>query len=504
MAIQLELGLDTILSYRRLSYTPWHALAEFIDNSTQNYFNNSALLDAAYAIEKDRLEVSVVYERDDDIIRISDNALGMAQTELDAALKVGTSRPYAGGRSQFGMGMKTAACWLGNHWTVRTKKLWETTEYTVTVNVDDVANGLNDLPMSERTGLDPTKHHTIIEITQLNRRFHGRTLGKIKEFLASMYRQDLRGNLLVLRWRGGALTWDESDDRFVKAADGSPYKKDFDFPVNGKQVTGWVGVLAHGYAGRARAGFSILHSGRVIKGWPDSWRPEEIFGQLQGSNDLVNQRITGEVNLDGFEVSHTKDDIQWMEDEQDQVEKALKMACAPYIAVAKSNRKDVRDERGPSELEIKTAIDELQDELSSTELADLIEITMVPPPEVVTESIKPVIASVERREASLRGKVGSLKIDVYLLGDGSANDPYVAVDSMADDRVVVAVNMLHPYITQIAGSVGMRNYLRECTYDAIAEWQARHKTSTIDPNTIKMLKDALLRLPSELEMHAGS
>ena len=37
---QLVLGLDVIRSYKRLSYTIWHAIAEFIDNSTQSYFNN--------------------------------------------------------------------------------------------------------------------------------------------------------------------------------------------------------------------------------------------------------------------------------------------------------------------------------------------------------------------------------------------------------------------------------------------------------------------------------
>lgn len=39
-------------------------------------------------------------------------------------------------------------------------------------------------------------------------------------------------------------------------------------------------------------------------------------------------------------------------------------------------------------------------------------------------------------------------------------------------------------------------------YDAIAEWQARKKTSRIDPDTIKLLKDQLLRVSLEIERHA--
>ena len=43
--MKLELGLDVLRSYKRLPYKAWHALAEFVDNSTQSYFNNKAALD---------------------------------------------------------------------------------------------------------------------------------------------------------------------------------------------------------------------------------------------------------------------------------------------------------------------------------------------------------------------------------------------------------------------------------------------------------------------------
>ena len=70
-------------------------------------------------------------------------------------------------------------------------------------------------------------------------------------------------------------------------------------------MQGWVGILAKG--SRAAAGFSILQADRVVRGWPDAWRPSSLYGQLQGSNDLVNQRLVGEIHLDGFDVSHTKE-----------------------------------------------------------------------------------------------------------------------------------------------------------------------------------------------------
>src|SRR5207237_6117621 len=119
--------------------------------------------------------------------------------------------------------------------------------------------------------------------------------------------------------------------------DGSTYKKSFDFKVNGKRVYGWVGILAKG--SRAKAGFSVLHSDRVVKGWPDAWRPESLYGQIQGSNDLVNQRLVGEIHLDAFDVSHTKDDILWVGDDEEKVEKELLKRCADYRDTAKRFRK---------------------------------------------------------------------------------------------------------------------------------------------------------------------
>ena len=44
-------------------------------------------------------------------------------------------------------------------------------------------------------------------------------------------------------------------------------------------------------------------------------------------------------------------------------------------------------------------------------------------------------------------------------------------------------------------------YLRQCIYDALAEWQAGNKISRFDADTIKWLKDGFLRLPTEIERH---
>ena len=36
--MKFQIGYEIINSYRRLAYTPWHALAEFVDNPTPAHF----------------------------------------------------------------------------------------------------------------------------------------------------------------------------------------------------------------------------------------------------------------------------------------------------------------------------------------------------------------------------------------------------------------------------------------------------------------------------------
>src|SRR5690349_9616270 len=220
MAMLFKIGPDVITSYKRLAYTPWHALAEFVDNSTQAYFNNRKQLDALLTKDQDRLTVSIAYERGDDLLRIADNSSGMDYEELETALHVGHRPANTDGRSKYGMGLKTAACWLGDRWTVRTKKFGSPKEYEVVVDVAKVSKGDVSLPIREKKVLDVDSHYTVVEIRKLQRSLKGRTLGKVRDYLGSMYREDFRNKVLRLIWQGEELTWDELDSHLLRAADG--------------------------------------------------------------------------------------------------------------------------------------------------------------------------------------------------------------------------------------------------------------------------------------------
>jgi hypothetical protein len=66
VSIDFEIGLNSIASYRRLAYTPWHAIAEFIDNSTQSYMNSREDLETQLLADGSTLDVGIIYDRDGD------------------------------------------------------------------------------------------------------------------------------------------------------------------------------------------------------------------------------------------------------------------------------------------------------------------------------------------------------------------------------------------------------------------------------------------------------
>jgi hypothetical protein len=509
MSIKLVIGPEAINSYQRLSYTPWHAIAEFVDNSTQSYLDNKAVLDQQLKKEGRIFEVSIVYEpgEENGKLRVSDNAMGMSYADLERALHIAMPPVNRTGRSRYGMGMKTAAFWIGKKWRIQTKKLGESEAHEVTVDVEKITSS-KDLNLHYRPipNQNPEAHYTLVEVSEHYRKFQGRTLSKIADFLRSMYRKDLENKQMCLLWRGVELNWDGFDSRLMQAADGSLFKKDILFDINDKVVMGWVGILKQGEGGRIEAGFSVIQAKRVIHGWPEAWRPTSIYGPF-GTNDLVNQRLVGELELDGFEVSHTKDSIQWRGEEEEEVEKKLKEAVGDYRTIA-TKRRGGMDQRGPAEADIKIAVAELEKELESPELVDQINlnISVVPPQEALIASRQKVIDSIEKTVTPTLLRVikttPPLTIKIFLGTDLSDRDAYVYQEATRPAEVIVTVNQNHPFwTTQLRGPDSVLEYLRQCTYDALAEWQAGNKVSRFDADTIKWLKDGFLRLPMEMEQH---
>jgi hypothetical protein len=501
--VEFKIGNQAILSYRRLDYKPWHAIAEFVDNSTQAYFANKKVLKEIYKKNKEVLEIAITYEPDNDILRITDNSFGMDEKDLIRAMTVGQTPPDNTGRSKYGMGLKTAACWFGDKWKIITKKHGENWEYEIEVDVNKIASGkINITPKKSKK--DPSLHYTVVEITSLQRKLHGRTLSKIRDHLSSMYRLDLMSKEVKIKWNKENLEWREIENDLLTSKSGHKFKKLVDFKIQGKKVQGWVGILEKG--SRERAGFTIFHCKRVVMGVPNTWKPAGVFGKQEGgSNNLVSQRLIGEFHLDDFEVTHTKDNILWHGDEEDEVVDKIAKESEEYIKRAqdrRSRKAGKTDERGPSEEDIEVAKNEFQEELSSSEMIDVIRMDTITPSSAIQISNTKISKSVKSNsEPWCIGKIDKLEIKIYL-EDMSPNDPYVVHESSNPKEIIVIINKEHPFFTQIESASGVLNYARYCTYDALAEWKVSQLQGKIDLFVMKKIKDEFLRIPLLIEEHS--
>jgi hypothetical protein len=492
--VSLEAHNRIWLTYRHFPYRVWSAVAELVDNSTQSYFDNRKKLDKQ--LKKDGEPFAVRIHLGKDIFSIYDNAMGMDLDDLAHAVQLAAPPENTNGRSEFGMGMKTSCCWLGGSWSIVTKKLGNETEYTITIDVEEIAKGdSHDLEVREKAaGQD--EHYTRIEVRDLYPRFKSRSLGKTKEYLVQAYRNDVEGGSVELSWDGEKLSPPSVEPLVVeKGGKKTTWKKDIEFDVEGKKVRGWVSVLGDGQRGRSRAGFDLYRRGRVIIGRPFGYRPEKAFGEAR--NDNLNQRIYGQVHLDSFDVNHLKDDFLW-NGLQEKFDDALIDECKDYLKFARDMR--VRDNKKDKvgEEVVTASNDEMETELSEEAMEeqlatiDVIEVADRPDPAVLEAKLARLRAQkIEPRQIN----VGAMRIRIYHPQEMSEEERYFLSESPQRDEVDIFINDNHPFVTEIAtDEASYMMYVRMCVYDAIVEHSLLHRGRSVgNPTFPARLKDAILR-----------
>lgn len=307
-------------TYKNLRYEPWTALAEFVDNSTQSFFDHKDVLMHIPGFQK--LIITINYgldENGNDCITIEDNAYGMELNDFERAIildKPPVNHPQ-NSRNEFGMGLKTAACWFGSLWTVISKQYGSPNIYKTSVDVDKLSKDKDEeIDLLVEKG-KPEEHYTIIKIQKLNKKITGsRTIGKVKSLLSSIYRNDLRSGYIEIRYRDEVLTYKEPKIYDEELPDGTikQWKKDIDFSIQheGKSLTVKGFVALRIPASHSDAGFTLLRRGRVIVGGPDAnYRPIELFGDSGG---YPYQRMFGELHMDNWPVTQAKDNFDWHND----------------------------------------------------------------------------------------------------------------------------------------------------------------------------------------------
>lgn len=339
--IQPQAGVIGVFS--RLNYKPWYAIAEFVDNSTQSFYSHQKeLADAGIG----EVDVIINYDSENDILTIKDTAYGMEIDDFSRAVKIDSPPNNKNGRNEFGMGLKTAASWFGNVWSVRSTQYGSHYEYFTEINIPELRKNNVNVVSIRRSLVDAAAHGTTIIIRDITKKIgSSRTKGKIVELLKSMYRRDLNNGLVHITYDGESLYYDEYDCLSFR---NRVWRKDldftFDFDGQFHHVVGFVGILANG--GFGRAGFALFRRNRVVVGGEEfNYKPNEIFGQAQST---IAHKLFGELDLDDFPINQAKDGFVWDDGLEEEFIEQLKSQIKEYISIAKLTNQQRADEESTS------------------------------------------------------------------------------------------------------------------------------------------------------------
>jgi predicted RNA-binding protein with PIN domain len=296
-------------------YTTAEALSELIDNS----------LDAREENEKIIVEIEMTPNH----IIIRDNGIGMTETQITNAMRLGWSEKTNKKLGEFGLGMKTSLLTLGNKFTIVTTPKDSTKTYMIKW---DQAKWEEEYKKSSKTNWEidleefPSKQNeygTEIKIEELKFSFYPNLPGNLREKFGLRFAPQINASDKIII-NGGECTPPEI--RLLKGT-----TKEFDFSINEKRVWGYIGVLQKRSPGKFEFGFNTFRRGRLITQWD----------RIGFSAHASNANLYGELHMDDFEVTHNK--RQWIKNEEyEKMKKNLVETIHEVIVVAQNiTNKDI-------------------------------------------------------------------------------------------------------------------------------------------------------------------
>lgn len=463
VGIRPNSSILSVLSH--LNYKAWFAVAEFVDNSVQSYNANKVKLRKLHG-DDFRLRVRIRLDPQASVIEISDNAAGIRGTDFSRAFRAAEVPTDRSGLSEFGMGMKTAACWFTNTWSVRTKAVDELLERTIHFNLADIVSAkLDELPVSSEPA-PVEQHYTVIRLENLGKKFPvTRTQKKLRDHLTSIYRCYLRSGELEMHFDEDKvpIKFPETDVMFApvySAPNSLPVKwfKNIDFIFAGeRRVTGFAALRQEGST--SHAGFSLFRRGRLIMGSDDeSYRPSDIFGN---PNSYRYQRLFGELHVEGFEVSHTKDGFRWDDFEEEFLSRLKELLRdEPIDLLKQADNFRSRPSKGALQPVLTKASTALADDFSQSggralsvngaaEGIASAKIHLIPEPSLVaTEKNFELLVGKQVWRVCVRSSVDPTVTEWVRV----AKSTQPQLDQSPINEVTVDISMAHPFVQQFIGA----------------------------------------------------
>ena len=303
-------------------YDPSFALCEFIDNA----------IHAHNGISKDKftpLHIKVMFYSNQssdpaskNIIVIEDDGPGISEETLKLALKP-AKRPSNKGLSEFGIGMKAAAVWFADEWTLDTWPKGEKTHLRTTFNLVKLLEKGKDTIDVKTLKEGDGKHGTKITLKLLRRDIRQDSYEYICKNISEIYQRYISGknpqvNITVyfngtpnsIEFTNHPVPALVSPKHIKKASktyslgESIEWKTDVDFKFNDHQVSGLIYLREVGSYPN-NPGLVLFRHNRVICGITQKkYIPLDLY---KTSNKARAMRVYGELDLDDYPVSYTKD-----------------------------------------------------------------------------------------------------------------------------------------------------------------------------------------------------
>ena len=492
-------------------YHLWDAIFELVDNSVDSFTKHHRKLKKARPNETKRIDINV--DNKARSVTISDNAHGMSLKELKRALIPAKANLDQDGIGKYGMGLKTAASWLGKVWTVRTKQLGSTEEYIAKVDIPSLKQSLNNfipiktkkLGTSERI---KNQSYTIIEITSGIRKYGSSTFTKSQRMLEIYYQKVVSKDFQII-WRGKSIEFEEPAVLVGKHPDGKKFKYDFKikpFKLKGQKISGRYGIYFDtklGAVGKQGpyAGVTAFWRNRVIlsKEGSTQWWPGEIFGNAAG--DLARQRVFLHLTMNDASVNSLKTDFSWVAYTHEKLEAEIIKQTKGHIKEIRDFARSVRKEKAPITDTERALLDErTRSQLES--LGPTIQQAEITAGEDADKLSKSQIKELESSDdapylVSING--GQPNVKFYVAKKLHPLEPFIRTHC-EQEKVEIFINAKHPfYEERISTDTALYNVYRDILgaislsvyssmrYDKVDVKQFIEKT--LDSYLRKLLKD---------------
>jgi hypothetical protein len=489
--VNIEPDASALRMFRSMSFTPWYALGEFVDNSITSALKSFDDLKAKNGPDYE-LEVSITFPPGENALVVEDNAAGITREDMHRALKTGVPPEDTSiGLSKHGVGMKAASLWWGGHVIIDTYPLNEPNGWHVEIDASE------DGDVTSMVQVRKIKHRgysgTRLEVRELWKKTpQSKTITSIKSYLPSIYRSFLGDTRkedqmkCALLYQGKSLKFQYPQiltEPFWPTKNGPGYgekprlwRKEISITLStGKVISGWVGILEQ--MSRDLSGFFLHYRGKGVAGVVPldgdesedqaeakdaisrgSYKPRKIFKQ-QGS--YPDQSFIGEFDITQFGKTITTDSPLWTPDEEGEfTEKLLNLLSDDdYIRMANNFR---RRKTAASDEKANKVADKSEARIIEGALSGNLDHQEVEATEAEMESIRTVLEADSIEEImsiNLRDKENhSHKFDVSFVKDVSR--AFLVVTENEEFNHLIQVNVFHPALSDINLDIHGRKILQ--------------------------------------------